>query len=228
VARLVRLLGSRRSEEACAAAIVLGALGPREGSVARALARRLRPGDPIRFYVLEALARQRTGEALDCVTRALVSHGVDRDHARRLIRGFGSRALPGIARALDANPGESQILFSAAAELRTPASVAWLVRRLAAATPTEARAIYLAIRRDMNAWPRALRGRLRARALRLIAPGAAESRSAALAALRLLRVLHDIAIVEPVRDLARSTGDLGLREEAASLLRSASRVRRAL
>src|SRR5436190_14467012 len=180
--RLVRLLRSRRSEEACAAAIVIGALRPAEPSVGRELARRLRLNDPIRFYVLEALARQKTDDACEHVVRALVRHGPDREHARRLLKSFGPRALAILGRALEANPVEAQIIYSSAAGFRTRAAVAWLMRRLARASPGHARLIYLAVRRDMNEWPRRLRAYLRTWAMRLVRPGAGSSRSAVLAA----------------------------------------------
>jgi hypothetical protein len=183
-ARLVRLLRSPRSEHACAAAVVLGALRPRGPAAGRALARRLRDGDPIRPYVLDALARQRTEEALRCVVRALVEHGPGRDQARRLMKGFGARAFAGLESALVAAPGEAQVIYGTAAGFGTRAGVSWLMRRLRRASPAEARTIYLALRREMNAYPRGLRAHLRTAALALISPGARRSREAARLVLR--------------------------------------------
>jgi hypothetical protein len=200
-AQLVRLLGSRRSEQACAAALVLGALRPADPAVSRALARKLRSAEgPVRPYVREALARQDTDEAHAVLAEGLLGAGVEREQSRALSARCGARMLPHFDRLLAAYPDQSGAeFFAVAAAFRTRASVEWLLGHLEGAPARRALAIYRALAGVLRgAYPRSLRRLLRVRSARLA--GSAPP-SAAAVAVRLLRILG-----EPVPGCTKHAG----------------------
>jgi hypothetical protein len=162
---LVRLLRDGRSEHACAAALVLGALRPRDPRVSRALARKLRTAEPpVKPYVREALARQRTDEALAILAKGILGTGVEREQSRLLSAASGSRILPHFDRVLAENPGaRGGDFFAIAAGFRTRSATEWLIRHLASGSRPRAVAIYRALRHVLRgAYPRELRRALRA------------------------------------------------------------------
>jgi hypothetical protein len=189
--RLIALLSSTRSEEACAAAVVLGALRPDDPRVSRALARRLREVEPpVQPYLREALALQKTDEALSILAEGLLARGVEREQSRALGIACGPAILPHFDRVLAEHPGETGAeFFRIAAGFRTRGSAEWLLGHLEGASPRRALAIHRAFRNVLRgAYPRSLRTMLRTRAAELAAAAPAP---AAAVAQRLLRALGE-------------------------------------
>jgi hypothetical protein len=190
--RLITLLSRGPAEHACAAALVLGALRLDDPRVSRALARRLSSAHaPLRPYVREALARQRSDEGLRILVGGLLGTGVEREQSRRLVVSYGARALACFDRVLaaDASASGSQF-FDAAAAMRTRAAIDWSLRHLAQAAAARALAIGRALRREVVAsLERPLRARLRAQLLALIRRGRFESGAAVRVAFALLETL---------------------------------------
>jgi hypothetical protein len=187
--RLIRLLHARRQEDACAAALVLGALRPRDPRVGPALATRLRTArSPIRPYLREALARQRTDGALPLLARGLLAGGIEREQCRRLIAEFGARALRHMEAALAARPdAPGDGVFVAAAGMRTGAAAAWLADRLGEAPPARASSLAGVLAPEaVRAWPRLVRAALRRRVAMLVRRGRFASAEAIRIAFRIL------------------------------------------
>jgi hypothetical protein len=173
-APLVRLLRRGRPEHACAAALVLGALRPGDPRVSRALALKLRTAEgPVRPYVREALALQRTDEAMAVLAVGMLGSGVEREQSQALAAACGARILPHFGRVLADHPDERGArYFAIAAGFRTRAGVEWVVRQLRAASPARALSIYRALRHVLRrAYPRPLRRLLRARVATLASQG---------------------------------------------------------
>jgi hypothetical protein len=157
--------------------------------VSRALARSLRtaPG-PVRPYLREALALQKTDEALAVLAQGLLGTGVEREQSRRLAAECGASILPHFDLMLAAHEADSgREFFALAAAFRTRAAAEWLMSHLLTAAPRRAVAIYRALRHVLRgAYPRTLRRLLRERS-REIAEGGATPAGAVAA--RLLRIL---------------------------------------
>ncbi len=104
--KIVALLGRGTPEEAIAAAVVLGALAPREKGAVDALGRCLRPEDnlplPLALASARALGRIGNAAALKTLLPLLEANGELRETGAMAIAGCGKAAYPAVKKELDA------------------------------------------------------------------------------------------------------------------------------
>ncbi len=120
--KIVALLEKGTTEESIAAAVVLGALAPKEKAVVDALGRALDRKDnlPLALAAARALGRIGNAAALEALLPLLDAEGELRDTGALAISGCGKAALPAVKRALaDADFGRKQVLVGILARMHT-------------------------------------------------------------------------------------------------------------
>ncbi len=194
---LLRVLSRGRPEEVCAAAIVLGALHPATPEVVRALKRKLaRASVVLAPYLLEAIARQGTDEALAVLVPFVTESGARREQSVRLLTAAGPRAVAVLEHASRRREaGDRLLLIRTGLLTMTPAGVDWVVRELWDANETVARGLFRVLRPLCRSFPLTLRRRLADRLLRMVERGSdGERLLPRIVALRLLRQVSDASL----------------------------------
>lgn len=221
---ILRLLRSRDTELACAAALVAGRLRPVDERVVHALGKALEGADPATAsYFVDALAATRSDVAIRYVLPLLESSGSIVDMATRILRGFGAKTLAAVR---EAHAGRDDWINGAyvkvVAGIHREEAVHMLMERLPFAIWDHARATSILMRENHSRYPPRARRRLRAFLGEYLARTPSErTPHATVTCLRLAKELGVKIDVDVVLRCARPRLPASVRRHALMLLEDA-------
>jgi len=193
--RLTGFVSSKDARLACAAAVALAELAPKDAAVVRGLREALEKSDPVRRpFIIEALGRIGTPEAAQAIVPLIEAGGPSADEALRAVAHAGAGALKPLAGLLKkAGPDLQTKLAEAIARTGEAQGFAALFGELRDASPESARALREGIHRALAGLDERGREALLRHILKALDTRAlVEHEPAALSALELAGELGDV------------------------------------